>query len=127
MMGLFIIQALKNMTDEEAIEAFCFNDTFRYALDIPRDEYLSERAYYYYRAKLLGEEKKFFDSVLKTIADRINLNTAIQREDSTLVRTWLKNMSKLECFSTTIKEFLKDLRSSHPIIFSRINEDIRKR
>jgi hypothetical protein len=74
-MGLFIIQALMIMTDKEAIEAFCFNDAFRYALDIPRDEYISERAYYYYRAKLLGEEEKVFDSVLKRIADRINLNT----------------------------------------------------
>jgi hypothetical protein len=124
-MGLFIIQALKNMTDEEAIEAFCFNDAFRYALDIHRDEYISERAYYYYRAKLLGEEEKIFDSVLKRIADRINLNTAIQREDSTLVRTWLKSMSKLDCFSTTINKFLKEIKETHPIIFSRINEDIR--
>lgn len=46
------------------MEAFCFNDAFRYTLDIPRDEYLSERAYYYYRAKLLGEEKKIFGSSL---------------------------------------------------------------
>jgi hypothetical protein len=67
-MGLFIIQVLKNMTDEEAIEALCFNDAFRHALDIHRDEYISERAYYYYRAKLLGKEEKFFDSVLKRIA-----------------------------------------------------------
>ena len=127
MLGLFIIQALKNMTDEEAIEAFCFNDAFKYALDIPRDEYLSERAYYYYRAKLLGGEDEIFDSVLKTIAERINLDTTIQREDSTLVRTWLKNMSQLELFTVTIKNFLKELKSVHPIVFSRIKENIRTR
>jgi len=127
MLGLFIIQGLKDMTDEEAIEAFCFNDAFKYALDISRDEYLSERSYYYYRARLLGEENVIFDAVLKTIADRLNLNTAIQREDSTIVRTWLKNMSKLELFSTTIKNFLKNIKESHPIIFSRITEDIRNK
>lgn len=127
MLGLFIIQALKDMTDEEAIEAFCFNDAFKYALDISRDEYLSERSYYYYRAKLLGEENIIFDAVLRTIADRLNLDTAIQREDSTMVRTWLKNMSKLELFSTTIKKCLKDIKDSHPIIFSRISENIRNK
>lgn len=58
-MGLFIIQALKNLTDEEAVEAFCFNDVFRYALDIPRDEYISERACYYYRENFLGKRRRF--------------------------------------------------------------------
>ena len=43
--GLFLLQALKDLTDEETIEAYCYNDAFRYALDISRDEYLSERAY----------------------------------------------------------------------------------
>ena len=42
------------MTDLEAVEAYCFNDAFRYALDTTRSEYLSERAYYYYRAKIMG-------------------------------------------------------------------------
>jgi hypothetical protein len=91
---------LKNLTDEEAIEAFCFNDAFRYALDIPRNEYISERAYYYYRAKLLGEEEKVFDSVLKRIADPINLNTAIQsfyrgRTKITRKRLWSIRPSKI--------------------------------
>ena len=52
--GLFILQSLRDMTDLEAIEAYCLNDGFRYALDISRSEYLSERSYYYYRAKILA-------------------------------------------------------------------------
>ncbi len=91
--GLFLLQALKDMTDEEAIEAYCFNDAFRYALDISREEYISERAYYYYRAKLLGEGHAVFQNILETVTLRLNLDHSIQRSDSTLVRTWLKSMS----------------------------------
>jgi len=42
-LGLFLLQAMLDLTDIETVEAFTFSDTFRYALDIPRDEYLSER------------------------------------------------------------------------------------
>ena len=93
--GLFLLQALKDLTDEEAIEAYCHNDAFRYALDTSRDEYLSERAYYYYRAKLMGEGHVVFNNILKTVAANLSLNHSIQRTDSTLVDTWLKGMSKL--------------------------------
>jgi hypothetical protein len=75
--GLFILQALKNMTDEEAIEAYCFNDAFRYALDTSRDEYISERAYYYYRSKLLGEGHIVFNNILKTVATKLSLDHSI--------------------------------------------------
>ena len=42
MLGLFIIQALFDLTDAEAIENYSFSDAYRYALDLPRDEYLAE-------------------------------------------------------------------------------------
>jgi len=125
--GLFLLQALKDMTDEEAIEAYCFNDAFRYALDISREEYISERAYYYYRAKLLGEGHAVFNNILTTVASKLNLDHSIQRTDSTLVRTWLKSMSKLELFSTCIKKFLRELQKKHPIVYGRMDRDIRDR
>jgi len=123
MLGLFIIQALFDMTDIEAVEAYSFNDTFRYALDLPRNECLAERTFYYYRSKLLGEGHAVFETVLKRIAEKINLPFHIQRKDSTLVRTWLKRMSKIELFRTTIKSFLVELKGSHPAIFSKLDGD----
>ncbi len=73
MLGLFIIQALFDMTDAEAIEAYSFSDTFRYALDLPRDECLAERTYYLYRSKLLGEGLEAFEAVVGRIVERIQL------------------------------------------------------
>jgi hypothetical protein len=125
--GLFILQALRDMTDLEAIEAYCFNDTFRYALDISRSEYLSERAYYYYRAKIMGEGGTVFNKILGSITKRLQLDAAIQRTDSTMVQTNLARMSKLELFSTSIKKYLGELKKTHLIIFGRLDQGLRDR
>lgn len=125
--GLFILQALRDMTDLEAIEAYCLNDGFRYALDISRSEYLSERAYYYYRAKVLGEGNTVFNKILISITNRLQLDAALQRTDSTMVQTNLARMSKLELFSTSIKKYLGELKKTHPIIFGRLGQDLRDR
>jgi IS5 family transposase len=125
--GLFVLQALRDMTDFEAIEAYCFNDTFRYALDISRSEYLSERSYYYYRAKVMGEGSAVFNKILDSITKRLELDAALQRTDSTMVQVNLARMSKLELFSTTIKKFLTELRQAHPIIYGRLDQELRDR
>ena len=127
MVGLFIFQALLDLTDAEAVEVYCFHDTFRYALDIPRDAYLSQRAYYDYRRMLLGEGHQVFEAVLTRISERLDFAQRIQRKDSTLVGTALKRMSKLELFRATIRKFLAALKKGHPIIFSRIPEEFRER
>jgi len=125
--GLFILQALRDMTDLEAIEAYCLNDGFRYALDISRNEYLAERSYYYYRARILGEGSSVFNKILASITKRLQLDAALQRTDSTMVQTNLARMSKLELFSTTIKKFLGELRQAHPIIYGRLDQELRDR
>lgn len=70
-LGLFIIQAFFDMTDAEAIEAYSFSDTLRYALDLPRDECLAERTCYLYWSKLLGEGLEAFEAVVDRIVERI--------------------------------------------------------
>jgi hypothetical protein len=127
MIGLFIVQVIFNLSDLEAIEAYCFNNAVRYALDLDKNDYLCERTYYYYRSYLLGEEYELFDSILKNIINRLNIDISLQRTDSTLVTTALKNMSKLELFITTLSKFLKELQNTHKRIFTRIDEDIRKK
>jgi len=126
-LGLFLLQALRDMTDEEAIEAYCFNYAFVYALDLDEPDYLGARTYYYYREKLLGEGRAVFETILKSVAEKINLDAAIQRSDSTMVQTNLARMSRLELFNTSIKKFLAELKKKHPIIYSRLDQDILER
>lgn len=127
MVGLFIFQALLDLTDAETVEAYCFNDAFRYALDMPRDAYLSQRAYYEYRHMLLGEGHQVFEAVLRRIHERLEFVLRIQRKDSTLCETALKRMTRLELFRTTIRKFLTEIKKRHPIIFSKIPEEFRER
>jgi hypothetical protein len=87
MLGLFLLQALFDLTDDETIEAYFFRETFRYALDLSRDDCLAERTYYYYRAKLLSEGLEALNKILERIAKLLDLDPRIQRKDSTLVKT----------------------------------------
>ena len=59
----------------------------RYAQDISRNEYLSERTYSYHRAKILGEGGTVFNKVLASITKRLELDAALQRTNSTMVTT----------------------------------------
>lgn len=127
MLGLFLLQALFDLTDDETIEAYSFRETFRYALDLSKDDCLAERTFYYYRAKLLSEGSEVFDKILERITKLLDLDARIQRKDSTLVKTWLKRMSRLELFRTTIKMFFSELKVLHPIIFSRLPEELREK
>lgn len=64
MIGLFILQHLFDLSDEQTIENYSLNDAFRYALDISRNEYLSRRTYYMYRDKILGKGQLIFEDIL---------------------------------------------------------------
>ncbi|MDQ7032580.1 MAG: transposase [Desulfonauticus sp.] len=124
---MFCIQEILNLSDSEAIEAYCFNDAVRFAFDLPKNAYMCERTYYYYRSKLMGQAYEIFDSILNNIIEKLNIDLSIQRTDSTLVKTALKNMSKLELFKTTIQKFLTELQKTHKRIYSRIDTELRNR
>lgn len=125
MIGLFIIQAILNLADHEAVEAYNFHYNLRYALDLRKGDYISQRTYYYYRKILLGEAYDVFYTMLEKIVADLSLDLSIQRTDSTIVTTNLKKMSKLELLRTTLTKFLADLQKKHKIIFSRLNDQFK--
>lgn len=127
MIGLFILQHTFDMSDDQTIEAYTYNDAFRYALDISRNEYLAVRTYYYYRSIILGKGKRIFENILKTILEKFEFSHNIQRIDSTVVQTWLKNMNRLEMFSETIRLFLIQLKTKNEDIFKEIPESVREK
>ena len=76
MLGLFILQALFDLKDSDAVEAYTFDQKFHYALDIKEQEaYLSARAFYYYKTILLGTEDHIFEQILAKILTNSNLTT----------------------------------------------------
>jgi len=127
MLGLFILQALFDLKDSEAVEAYTFDQKFHYALDIKESEaYLSARAFYYYKTILLGTEDHIFEQVLNKIFDEIQFDYSLQRTDSSLVRLNLKKMSQWELFKSTLTKALREIKNNHPVIFERVPEHIQQ-
>lgn len=127
MIGLFVMQALFDMTNNQAVEAYNFDQRFHYALDLKeRETYLAARTFYYYKEKILGKGQDVFDAVLKRIDDLINIDASLQRTDSTLVSLNLKKMSQWELFKTVLTQVLMDIKEEFSQDFQIIPEGIQQ-
>ncbi len=126
MLGLFVLQTLFDLTNEEGIEAFTFHETFRFTLDLDRDDCQAPRTwYYYYHARRLGAGEEVFANVRDHVAKLTNINEKIQRKDSTVDKTQLNYMTRLELFRSATEKFLPELKEKHLIIFGRFPQKTR--
>jgi hypothetical protein len=117
--GLEILKALHDYTDEELIDQFHFNLLCARALgqDNLGDITLSERTIYYNRQRLLEYEsqsgRNLLEEEFKAIADatitKLKLNTKMQRMDSTMIGSYIKQMSRLELIARVLQNFYRDL------------------
>lgn len=127
MIGLFIFQALFDMTDKQVVEAYNFDRRIQYALDLnDKKDYLAIRTFYYYKDKILNKGMNVFEAVLKKIDDLIKIDTSLQRTDSSLVKLNLKKMSQWELFKTVLTMVLNDIQSEFQNDFETIPEEIKK-
>ena len=125
--GLFFLQAMFDLSDEQTVESFIFDQKFHYALDLKEDNaYISIRAFYYYKNIIIGKEKKLFDNVLEQIMDKINFDFSLQRTDSSIISLNLKKMSQWELFKTTIVNVLDDIKKNSPINYNYVPEHIQE-
>jgi hypothetical protein len=117
--GLEILKALHDYTDEELIDQFHFNLLCAQALgqDNLGDITLSERMIYYNRQRLLGYENKsgrnLAEEEFKALSDeaiaKLKLNPRMQRMDSTMIGSCIKQMSRLELIAKVLQNFYGDL------------------
>jgi len=117
--GLEILKALHDYTDEELIDQFHFNLLCARALgqDNLGDITLSERTIYYNRQRLLEYEKQSgrnlleeeFKSLSAEAITKLKLDTGTQRMDSTMIGSCIKQMSRLELIAKVLQNFYRDL------------------
>jgi hypothetical protein len=117
--GLEILKWLFDYTDEELLDQFDFNLLTARALgqDNLGDITLSERTIYYNRQRLLDYESKSgrnlleeeFRSLTDKTLSKLKLNTKIQRMDSTMIGSCIKQMSRLELIAKVLQNFYRDL------------------
>ena len=123
--GLEILKWFFDYTDEELLDQFHFNLLCTRALgqDNLGDETLSERTIYYNRERLLDYEVKtgrnLLEEVFKAITDealaKLKLNTKIQRMDSSMIGSCIKQMSRLELIVKVLQNFYRDLSEAEQL------------
>jgi hypothetical protein len=117
--GLEILKGMFDYTDEELIDQFHFNLLTARALgqDNLGDITLSERTIYYNRERLLSFEARTgrnlleeeFQSITDEALAKLKINTQVQRMDSSMVGSFIKQMSRLELIAKILQNFYHDL------------------
>ncbi len=130
MMGMMILQQMHDYTDEQAVEQFCFNIQWHYALNITSfsdaASYISHKTLWTMRDHLSTDETytEIFDSSLQTLATLINADLSKQRMDSVHIKSNMRNLGRIGLFVKTIKKFLVNLKRQHRGLFDQLDEQL---
>ncbi len=133
MIGLMILQQMHNLTDEQAIEQFCFNIQWHYALNITSPEdaasYICGKSIWTMRDKLTTEEayNDIFATTLKRLAKIFKADLSKQRLDSVHLQSNMRHLGRIGIFVKTIKNFLNNLKRQHRNLFDQLDQDLTKR
>ena len=133
MVGLMILQQMHDLTDEQAVEQFCFNVQWHYALDITDDSdassYVSLRSLWTMRYQLTerGLHKVLFGKVAQKLAEVFKVDLSKQRLDSVHIQSNMRRLGRISLFVKTIKKFLVNLKRHHPSVLDALDEDLRTR
>jgi len=129
-MGLMIIQQMHNLDDEEAVNQFCFNIQWHYALNIADSDdahaYICPRTLWEMRSLMSehGLDRKALEVVNTHLADIYDLDTSLQRIDSTHLFSNMRSLGRISLFVTTIKRFLKNLKRHHSDSYSTLDKEL---
>ena len=117
--ALEIMKTLFNWSDEEMLSNFHLNLQVCYAVGIENfgDITLSPRTVYYNRKRILDYEEEtginLFKEVFNEITDEeikaLNIDTSIQRMDSSMISSNIKKMSRLEISIKVLQSLYKEL------------------
>ena len=129
-MGLMILQQMHNLTDDQAVEQFCFNIQWHYALNITNTSdaasYISHKSLWTMRSLLSTDETYniIFDKALGTLAELFNADLDKQRMDSVHVKSNMRNLGRIGLFAKTIKKFLVNLKRQHRNLFDQLQDSL---
>jgi len=130
MIGLMILQQMHDLTDEEAMEQFCFNLQWQYALDITSESdaysYVSLKSLWTMR-RLLSEEglhQVLFDTICQKLADVFAVDFQHQRIDSVHIQSNMRHLGRISLFVKTIRKFLSNLKRHHKNLMQSLDDEL---
>lgn len=130
MAGLMLIAEFRNLTGEQAAEAYTFDASIQYALNLPRDgQYLSPRSVDNYRRKFREDElaQEVFMEVSARLVKELRLDISRQRLDSTHVLSQMARLGRRQLLAVGVKRFLARLARHHRELYEALPEKLRER
>jgi len=133
MIGLLILQQMQDLTDEQAVEQFCFNIQWHFALNITNTQdaasYVSHKSLWSMRDKLStdGIYSEIFDHALQTLAKLFKADLSKQRMDSVHIKSNMRHLGRIGLFVKTIKKFLRNLKRQHRLLFDKLDSTLTHR
>ncbi len=133
MIGLMILQQMHDLTDDQAVEQFCFNMQWHYALNItnPKDtaSYVSRKSLWTMRDLLATKEiyNEIFTTTLRSLAELFKADLKKQRMDSVHIQSNMRHLGRIGLFVKTIKKFLTNLKRQHRSLFDKLDRDMTQR
>ena len=133
MIGLMVLQQMHDLTDAQAVEQFCFNIKWHYALNItnPGDSasFVSHKSLWTMRDILTQEGlyNEIFETTLKTLAKLFKVELKKQRMDSVHIQSNMRHLGRIGLFVTTIKKFLVNLKRHHRGLFDQLDSVLTRR
>lgn len=130
MLGALILQQSLDLTDEQAVEQFCYNLQWHYALNITEEsdtaKYLSEKTLWHNRNIVATNqlEDEIFTAATTKLAGVFKVNTDKQRIDSVHIKSNMRRLGRIGIFCESIHKFLVNLKRQQPEQFERIDSQI---
>lgn len=112
MAGLMLIAEFRDFTGEQAAEAYTFDASVQFALNLPRDgQYLSARSVDNYRSRFRKDEhaQRVFEQVTMTLVEELQVDISRQRLDSTHVLSHMARMGRQQLLAVGVRRFVVQL------------------
>jgi hypothetical protein len=130
-LGVLILQQMKDLSDEETMVQLAFNEQWHYALDITdaSDEatYMSPKTLWNMRKIVTdrGLDKVLFEKIAETLAEVFEVDPSKQRIDSVHIRSNMRRLGRVRIFAETIHSFLINLRRQHKILYGKLSQELK--
>jgi len=132
-LGILLLQQAMDLNDQAAIEQFCFNIQWHYALNIPEEsddaKYICEKTLYTMRQLMIKHnlDKTMFDNISDKLALVFGVDSQKQRIDSVHIKSNMRRLGRISILSQTIFKFLVNLKRHHRALFDAIDHKIIER
>jgi len=129
MAGLVFLADFQDWTAAEAAEAYMFRTDVQYALNLEPGAEVSSRTVERYQ-RLFREDElagDVFEAVTRTLAEKLELDVAKQRLDSTHLFSHMATFGRTKLLAVAVKRFLTQVKRHAPDDYAALPEDFRRR